>query len=57
MTNTFQRYVAPEIVTEILKEGGDALDTDGRLTQIAVLFVDVRGFTTMSENMDPTRVV
>ena len=57
VTNTFQRYVAPEIVTEILKEGGDALDTDGRLTQIAVLFVDVRGFTTMSENMDPTRVV
>lgn len=57
VTNTFQRYVAPEIVSEILKEGSDALELGGRLTQIAVLFVDVRGFTPMSELLKPAQVV
>lgn len=55
--NTFERYVAPEIVTEILREGSDALELGGRLTRIAVLFVDVRGFTPMSELLEPAQVV
>ncbi len=57
VTNTFKRYVAPEIVTKLLKEGKDALQLGGNLTKIAVLFVDVRGFTPMSEKLAPTRVV
>ena len=57
VTNTFKRYVAPEIVNELLKEGTDALELGGKLTQIAVLFVDVRGFTPMSELLKPTEVV
>lgn len=57
VTNTFQRYVAPEIVGELLKEGSQALELGGRLTEIAVLFVDVRGFTSMSEQLAPTQVV
>ncbi|MDE7261395.1 MAG: CHASE2 domain-containing protein, partial [Oscillospiraceae bacterium] len=57
VTNTFQRYVDPEIVKEILKEGTDSLELGGKLTNIAVLFVDVRGFTTMSEMLDPPQVV
>ena len=57
ITNTFQRYVAPEIVRELLKEG-EALELGGRQAEIAVLFVDVRGFTTMSERLDdPEKVV
>ena len=55
--NTFQRYVSPEIVADILKEGTDSLGLGGKLTDIAVLFVDVRGFTTMSERLDPETVV
>ena len=55
--NTFSRYVAPEIVQEILKEGTDSLKLGGKLTDIAVLFVDVRGFTPMSEALDPETVV
>ena len=55
--NTFQRYVSPEIVQDILKEGTDSLGLGGRLCDIAVLFVDVRGFTTMSERLDPETVV
>lgn len=57
VTATFKRYVAPEIVNELLKEGSDALELGGKLTNIAVLFVDVRGFTTMSEALTPPEVV
>ncbi|MCR5748494.1 MAG: adenylate/guanylate cyclase domain-containing protein [Lachnospiraceae bacterium] len=57
VTKTFERYVAPEIVSEILKEGTDNLSLGGKLCDIAVLFVDVRGFTTMSERMSPEQVV
>lgn len=57
----FSHYVAPEIVTEILKQGTDfqaLLQTGGKKVRIAVLFVDVRGFTSMSERLDdPEKVV
>lgn len=55
--NTFERYVAPSVVKEILKEGTESLGLGGKLTDIAVLFVDVRGFTTMSERLDPEKIV
>jgi len=57
VTNTFKRYVAPEIVSEILRQGPEALELGGRLTDVAVLFVDIRGFTTMSESLSATEVV
>ena len=57
VTQTFERYVAPEIVQEILKEGTDSLSLGGKLCEIAVLFVDVRGFTSMSERLSPEQVV
>lgn len=57
VTATFERYVAPEIVQELLKEGTDAAALGGKLYDIAVLFVDIRGFTTMSEILEPTEVV
>lgn len=57
VTRTFERYVAPEIVSEILKEGIENLSLGGKTCDIAVLFVDVRGFTTMSERLSPEKVV
>lgn len=57
VTATFQRYVAPEIVSELLKEGSDAQMLGGKLCNIAVLFVDIRGFTSMAEAMQPEEVV
>ena len=57
VTRTFERYVAPEIVSEILKEGVENLSLGGKTCDIAVLFVDVRGFTTMSERLTPEKVV
>lgn len=56
VTNTFKHYVAPEIVNELLKTP-DALEAGGKLMDIAVLFVDIRGFTPMSEILTPPQVV
>lgn len=57
ISDTFKRYVAPEIVGELLREGTDSLGLGGKLCDIAVLFVDIRGFTTMSEVLTPEEVV
>lgn len=57
VTSTFKRYVAPEIVSVLLKEDTESLGLGGKLTDITVLFVDVRGFTPMSELLSATQVV
>lgn len=57
VTATFGRYVDPAILKELLVQGGSAEDLGGKLFDIAVLFVDIRGFTTMSEALPPTTVV
>ncbi|MCR5388510.1 MAG: adenylate/guanylate cyclase domain-containing protein [Lachnospiraceae bacterium] len=56
ITDTFKHYVAPEVVNELLKTP-DALEVGGKLMDIAVLFVDIRGFTTLSEILTPPQVV
>ncbi len=57
VTDTFGRYVDPAILKELLVQGGSAEDLGGKLFDIAVLFVDIRGFTTMSEALPPTTIV
>ncbi len=57
VTDTFGRYVDPAVMRELLERGGDALELGGKMYDIAVLFVDIRGFTTMSESLDPQTVV
>lgn len=57
VTNTFRRYVDPSVMKELLREKSDALELGGKLTDIAVLFVDIRGFTTMSELLTAPQVV
>ena len=55
--NAFKKYVAPEIVDEIAKKGDFQIKLGGENRDIAVLFVDIRGFTTMSEVLSPEQVV
>jgi len=55
--STFGRYVDPTIMSQLLNEKAESLDVGGTLKNIAVLFVDIRGFTTMSEQLPPTVVV
>lgn len=53
----FERYVAPEIVKELGKDESFESRLGGERRDIAVLFVDIRGFTTMSESLEPEQVV
>lgn len=57
ISNTFKRYVDPSVIQELMRAGSDSLELGGKLTDIAVLFVDIRGFTTMSEVLTPPQVV
>ena len=54
---TFKRYVAPEIVNTIMEQGMDTINLGGEAVDCAILFVDIRGFTTMSELLEPEQVV
>jgi adenylate cyclase len=53
---TFESYVAPAVVQEMLKHP-EQLRLGGERREITVLFTDIRGFTTMSENLDPESLV
>ncbi|MBR1859146.1 MAG: adenylate/guanylate cyclase domain-containing protein [Selenomonadaceae bacterium] len=55
--STFSRYVDPVIMQQLLNGGSNTLDLGGKLKNIAVLFVDIRGFTSMSEELPPSTVV
>ncbi len=57
IVNTFERYVDPAILRELLKEGSESLGLGGKTRNIAVLFVDIRGFTPLSEKLEPEQVV
>ena len=57
VVNVFKQYVAPQIVEKISKDTDFELVLGGENRQIAVLFVDIRGFTTMSESLRPEEVV
>ncbi len=56
ISRTFGRYVDPTVIRELM-ENDTTADLGGKLCQIAVLFVDIRGFTTLSESLPPQTVV
>lgn len=53
----FRTYMAPQVVDELSRSGRYQIELGGRECQIAVLFVDIRGFTSMSEGLPPDKVV
>ena len=57
ITAAFKKYVAPQVVEEIAKSGNYHIRLGGENRDIAVLFVDIRGFTPMSESLEPEQVV
>jgi len=55
LTGLFGQYVPPELVDEMAKDPG-AYSLAGESRELSVLFSDVRGFTTISEGLDPTQL-
>ncbi|MCL2197523.1 MAG: adenylate/guanylate cyclase domain-containing protein [Defluviitaleaceae bacterium] len=50
----FEKYVDPKLVNELIKSGEAEANTAGKKKDIAVVFVDVRGFTPMTEALRDT---
>lgn len=54
--DAFARFL-PEPVVEELTRDPSAMDLGGKRQEATVLFADIRGFTTMSEDLEPEAVV
>jgi len=52
----FGRYVSKDVVTHLLK-GGQSLELGGVERELSALFVDIRGFTAISEKLKPQGVI
>ena len=48
----FGQYVPPELVDEMARDP-ERYSMDGKNAELTVLFSDVRGFTSISEGLDP----
>ena len=57
IASAFRKYVAPQVVDGIMKSGQYKIALGGETRDIAVLFVDIRGFTPLSESLKPEQVV
>jgi adenylate cyclase len=53
---SFSRFLAPAIVDEVLGREG-SLQLGGEKRELTALFADIRGFTTISERLDPHRLL
>ncbi len=54
--STFKKYVSKNIVDKLL-ESEDSLNLGGKESEVTILFSDIRGFTSMSEKLNPTEIV
>ncbi len=54
---TFKRYISPDVAEALVDKDKDAISLGGRKRNVACLFVDIRGFTKMSEELNPEEVV
>lgn len=56
LVNSFQKFVSPVLI-ERIRNDPQALQPGGSKQLVTVFFSDIRGFTEMSERMDPARIV
>jgi adenylate cyclase len=60
VTETFGRFVSPQVrdaIVQVALDDPDLIQPGGRQIEISVLFADIRGFTTIAENLPPSDVV
>jgi adenylate cyclase len=56
ITKQFGRYISPDLVKEIAQSDKE-LPLGGINKELSILFLDIRGFTTLSERLKPEEVV
>jgi len=56
LKDTFSRYVTKQVVEKISSSGEDIM-LGGEKREVSILFADIRGFTPMTERLEPTEVV
>jgi adenylate cyclase len=54
--SNFQRYFSPDVAKTIAEHGEQVKLDTGKKKDVVILFSDIRGFTSMSEKMDPDDV-
>jgi len=52
----FSRYLAPEIISEIVKDP-NKLNLGGEKREMTAIFTDIQGFSAISEQLDPAQLV
>ena len=55
LANLFGTYVPPELVSEMVKDP-DRYTMTAATRELTVMFCDIRGFTSLSESMEPTEL-
>lgn len=56
--DTFERYMSKQLAEKLLEsEDKMKLELGGEHRFVSVVFTDIRGFTMMSENLDPKKVI
>ncbi|HEX5337728.1 MAG TPA: adenylate/guanylate cyclase domain-containing protein [Gallionella sp.] len=53
ITGLFGKYVPGELVAEMIRHPEQVVSMEGESREMSVLFSDVRGFTSISEGLDP----
>jgi adenylate cyclase len=53
----FEHYMPPQVFQELLRQGPERTGIAGDRRELTVMFADIRGFTGLSERLEPEEVV
>lgn len=57
ISNVFSKYVDEDVLGQLLNEDSETLGLNGKECNIAIMFVDIRGFGELSKGLQPMQTV